>query len=139
MKPLAGSASVETSTQIIDNVTWSFGRHTLKAGVDYQTTGFKITAALSRLFTFGGLGAVAGLPAVTPLDQHLRTVARTVDPATSRPYTYTQLQQELGENSVPLRYHFVNFFLQDEFRLSPRLTLNFGVRYEAVLNPVLDD
>lgn len=139
VNPLAGSASVETSTQIIDNLTWSFGRHTLKAGVDYQSTGFQITAALSRLFTFGGLGAAAGRPAVTPLDQYLRTVARTVDPATSRPYTYTQLQQELGENAVPLRYHFVNFFLQDEFRLTPRLTLNFGVRYEAVLNPVLDD
>ncbi len=139
VNPLAGSASVETSTQIIDNLTWSFGRHTLKAGVDYQSTGFQITAALSRLFTFGGLGAAAGRPAVTPLDQYLRTVARTVDPATSRPYTYTQLQQELGENAVPLRYHFINFFLQDEFRLSPRLTLNFGVRYEAVLNPVLDD
>lgn len=139
VNPLAGSASVETSTQIIDNLTWSFGRHTLKAGVDYQSTGFQITAALSRLFTFGGLGAAAGRPAVTPLDQYLRTVARMVDPATSRPYTYTQLAQELGENAVPLRYHFVNFFLQDEFRLSPRLTLNFGVRYEAVLNPVLDD
>lgn len=139
VNPLAGSGSVETSTQVIDNLTWSHGRHTIKTGVDYQTTGFQITAALNRLFTFGGLPAAAGRPAVTPLDQFLRTVARTIDPATSRPYTYTQLAQDLGENSVPLRYHFVNFFAQDEFRLHPRLTLNFGIRYEAVLNPVLDD
>lgn len=139
VSPLAGSASVETSTQIIDNLTWSFGRHTLKGGVDYQTTGFQITAALSRLFTFGGLPAGTGRPAVTPLDQYLRAAAGSIDPATSRPYTYTQLAQELGENSVALRYHFANFFLQDEFRVNPRLTLNFGVRYEALLNPVLDE
>ncbi len=139
VNPLAGSGSVETSTQVIDNLTWSHGRHTVKTGADFQSTGFQITAALTRLFTFGGLSAAAGRPAVTPLDQYLRTVARTVDPATNRPYTYTQLAQDLGENSVNLRYHFVNFFLQDEFRLTPRFTLNFGVRYEAVLNPVLDD
>src|SRR5262249_24182381 len=46
---------------------------------------------------------------------------------------------ELGENAVKLRYHFINYFAQDEFRVSPRLTLNFGIRYEAMLNPVLDD
>ncbi len=138
VNPLAGSASVETSTQIIDNLTWSFGRHTLKTGVDVQSTGFQISAALSRLFTFGGLTAAAGRGAVTPLDQYLLTVGGTADPATGRPYTYTQLQQELGENSVSLRYHFINFFVKDEFRITPRLTLNFGLRYEALLNPVLD-
>jgi hypothetical protein len=139
VNPLAGSGSVETSTQVIDNLTWTLGKHTLKTGVDFQTTGFQITSALTRLFTFGGLSAAAGRPAVSPLDQYLRASAGTVDAATGRPYTYTQLSQDLGENSIPLRYHFVNFFLQDEFRLSPRLTLNFGLRYEAVLNPVLDD
>lgn len=139
VNPLAGSASVETSTQIIDNLTFTRGRHTIKTGIDYQTTGYQITNALNRAFTFGGLTAAAGRPAVTPLDQYLRTVAGDIDPATGRPYTYTQLQQQLGQNSIALRYHFVNFFAQDEFRISPRFTLNLGVRYELVLNPVLDD
>lgn len=139
VNPLAGSNSVETSTQLIDNLTWTLGRHTIKTGFDYQTTGFQITAALSRLFTFGGLTAAGGRPAVAPLDQYLRTVAGDIDSATGRAYTYTQLNQELGENSVQLRYHFLNGFLQDEYRISPRLTLNFGVRYELVMNPTLDE
>lgn len=138
VNPLAGSSSVETSTQVIDNLTWTAGRHTIKTGIDYQTTGFQITSAMARVFSFGGLPAVSGRPAVTPLDQYLRAVAGEIDPATGRLYTYTQLQQELGENSVDLRYHFVNLFVQDEFRVSPGLTLNFGVRYEAMLNPTLD-
>ncbi|MCS7024374.1 MAG: TonB-dependent receptor plug domain-containing protein [Bryobacteraceae bacterium] len=139
VNPLAGSSSVETSTQIIDNLTFTRGRHTLKAGLDYQTTGYQITNALTRVFIFGGLPATPQRPAVTPLDQYLRTVAGEIDPATGRPYTYTQLQQQLGENSIALRYHFVNLFAQDEFRVLPRLTFNFGLRYELMLNPTLDD
>lgn len=139
VNPLAGSNSVESSTQIIDNITLTRGRHTIKAGIDYQTTSFDITSALTRLFAFGGLTAAAGRPAVTPLDQFLRAQAGEIDPATGRRYTYTQLQQQLGENTVALRYHFVNFFVQDEWRLTPGFTLNFGARYELMLNPVLDE
>ena len=139
VNPYAGSNSVETSTQVIDNLTFTHGRHTIKTGVDYQTTGFDITSALARVFTFGGLTAANGRPAVTPLDQYLRTVAGDLDPATGRPYTYTQLRQEIGENSIQLRYHFVNWFLQDEYRVTPNLTLNVGVRYELMLNPILDE
>ncbi len=140
VNPLAGSSSIETSTQFIDNLTWTKGRHTIKTGIDFQTTGFQITSALARSFTFGGLTALNGRPAVTPLDQYLRAVGGEIDPATNRPYTYTQLQQDIGDRSIDgLRYHFINFFLQDEFRVNPNLTLNFGVRYELMLNPVLDD
>lgn len=139
VNPLAGSASVETSTQMIDNLTWTAGRHTVKTGIDYQTTGFQITNALNRVFTFGGLSAAAGRPAVSPLNQYLLAVAGEIDPATGRRYTYTQLQQQLGEGAVDLRYHFVNLFVQDEFRVTPYFTLNFGVRYEAILNPTLDE
>ncbi len=139
VNPLAGSRNFETSTQFIDNITWTLGRHTIKAGFDYQTTNFDLTSAMSRVFTFGGLTAVGGRPAVSPLDQYLNTVNGLTDPATGRPYTYTTLVQQLGQNAVQLRYHFLNFFVQDEYRVSPRLTLNFGMRYEAMLSPVLDE
>lgn len=139
VNPLAGSRNFETSTQLIDNITWTLGRHTVKGGVDYQTTNFDLTSAMSRVFTFGGLTAAGPRPAVTPLNQYLNTVNGVFDPATGRPFTYTTLVQELGQNAVQLRYHFLNFFVQDEYRVSPRLTLNFGMRYEAMLSPVLDD
>ena len=69
VNPLSGSASVEASFQVIDNLTWTRGRHSLKTGVDYQTTGFDVTSALARAFTFSGLAAAGGRPAVTPLNQ----------------------------------------------------------------------
>ncbi len=140
VNPLAGSGSVEASTQFINNLSWTKGRHTIKTGIDYQTTNFDVRSALTRLFSFNGLAAVSGVrPAVTPLDQYLNTLRGTIDPATQRAFTYTQLSQDLGENSVKLRFNFINLFVQDEYRINSRLTLNLGVRYELILFPVLDD
>ena len=140
VNPLAGSGSVEASTQFIDNLSWTKGRHTVKTGIDYQTTNFDVRSALTRLFSFNGLAAVSGVrPAVTPLDQYLNTLRSSIDPATQRAFTYTQLSQDLGENSVKLRFNFINLFVQDEYRINSRLTLNMGVRYELILFPILDD
>jgi hypothetical protein len=138
VNPLMGSASVEASFQIIDNLTWTRGRHTLKSGFDYQTTSFDVTSALTRAFTFSGLAANATRPAVTPLQQYLNTVGGVVDPSTGRPYSYTQLQQEIGDATLTQRYHYINLFLQDEMRLRPDVTLSAGLRYELTMFPVLD-
>ena len=139
VNPFAGSIAVENSTQFIDNLTWTHGRHTIKVGADFQTTGYSLTAALNQQFAFQGLTAVANVrPTVSALDQYLRTVRGEIDPSTNKPYTYSQLQQDFGEREISLRFNFPNFFLQDEFRLSRRLTFNVGVRYEAVLFPELD-
>ncbi len=69
VNPLAGSTSVEASFQIIDNLTWTKGRHSMKGGIDFQTTGFDVNSALARVFTFSGLSASGGRAAVTPLQQ----------------------------------------------------------------------
>src|SRR5262249_5862313 len=62
-----------------------------------------------------------------------------IDPATGRPYTYTQLSQQLGDRDIPVDFKFLNGFAQDEWRVLPNLTLNLGIRYEVVLFPVLDE
>ncbi len=140
VNPLAGSFNIETSTQLIDNVTWTVNRHTIKTGFDFQLTKFDLTSSLNRTFSFNGLGAVTGVRgAVTPLDQYLNTVAGRIDPATNRPFTYTQLAQDIGDNKVNLDVKFYNFFVQDEFRVASNFTLNFGVRYELIQFPVLDE
>src|SRR5262249_59329223 len=67
VNPLAGSDGVETSNQIIDSLSWTRGKHTMKTGVDYQMTAIRSRSALTRLYTFGGLAAAAGPPAGCPL------------------------------------------------------------------------
>lgn len=138
VNPLAGSRGVEASFQIIDNLAWTSGRHSMKAGLDYQTTGYDVESALGRTFTFSGLAAAGGRGAVTPLEQYLGTVSGQIDPVTGRPFTYTQLQQDIGDPRLSLRFHYINAFFQDEVRLREDVTLSAGVRYELTRFPVLD-
>jgi hypothetical protein len=137
--PLAGSDGVELSNQLVENLSWTQGRHTVKVGADFQLTNLESRSSLSRVYTFGGLSAASGRAAVTPLDQYLRTVAGEIDPATGRAYTYTQLSQQLGDRDLALGFRYLNLFAQDEWRVLPNLTLNVGLRYEAAFYPALDD
>lgn len=136
--PAAASTGHEASLEFIDNLTATRGAHTFKTGINVQSTVNEPTSGRARLFTFGGLAASGGRPAVSSLNQYLLTLAGAIDPATGRPYTYTQLAQDLGEPSVSLRFTFFNVFLQDEWRVSSGLTLNAGVRYELIKFPTLD-
>ena len=136
--PLAKTYTTETSYQAVDNLTWIDGRSTWKAGVDYQHTQFEILKAQNRSFTFGGRAASNGRAAVSPLQQYLNTVASLTDPATGKPFTYTQFQEDGGDPHLTTAFQFINFFVQDEFRVTRRFTLNAGIRYEATLFPQLD-
>jgi hypothetical protein len=136
--PLAATSTTEQSDQILDNLTWTRGRNTVKMGVDYQHTEFNIFKAENRTFTFGGLAAANGFPAVSALNQYLFTVAGMTNPATGLPYTYTQFAWDGGNPNLNIGFNFINAFVQDEFRVHPRLTLSVGLRYEAILFPQLD-
>ncbi len=137
--PLAATSTTELSNQIIDNLTWTHGRSTWKAGVDYQHTNFDIFKSENVAYTFGGLSAVNGARgAVSALNQYLYTVQKLVDPATGKPYTYSTFAEDGGDPKLNISFNFMNWFLQDEIRLNSRFTVNAGVRYEAILFPALD-
>ena len=136
--PLNYTAQTEKAFQLIDSLTWTRGKSTWKTGVDFQRTNFDILRPQNRTFTFGGLAAANGRPAVSALNQYLNTKAGLIDPATGKPYTYTQFAIDGGDPALQISYSFINFFLQNEYRVTPRLTLSAGVRYEAILFPELD-
>src|SRR4029077_14702111 len=73
--PLALTETTELAHQIIDNVTWTHGRSTWKAGIDYQHTNFDIFKARNATSPFGGLSA-SGVArgAVSALNQYLYSV-----------------------------------------------------------------
>lgn len=136
--PLYTAGQTELANQIIDNVTWTRGRSTWKAGFDFQRTNLDILKAREVTYTFGGLSAAGSRGAVSALDQYLYTVQGLIDPATGKPYTYTRFNEDGGDPKLNISFQFVNWFVQNEFRVNPRLTINFGVRYETILFPELD-
>lgn len=114
----AGSENFEQDYQIIDNVTHSMGLHTLKAGVDFETTSYFVRSSQAATYTFQNLA------------QYQAAIAGKGP--------YYQLSLTLGDPILQQRYFFYNGFAQDEFRVSPRLTLNYGLRYQYVKVPLLD-
>src|SRR5215475_4700338 len=93
--PLAATETTELANQIIDNITWTHGRSTWKAGIDYQRTHFDIFRSRNVAYTFGGLSAAgAARGAVSALNQYLFTAQGITDPATNRPYTYSTFAED---------------------------------------------
>ena len=121
------------SFQILDNFTWLKGRHTVKFGGEYRRAAISsFNDNLERgVFSFGsGSSGFTLCPVKPPPPDAIEC---------SDPGAVTLANFYLG-NTFPSvdagntqRNTFNNglsFFAQDDFRVSPRLTLNFGVRWE---------
>jgi len=136
--PLTTTTTTERSTSVVDNVTWTHGQSTLKFGGEFDHELFANLSGTAPAFSFSGVAAQNGRPAVSSLNQYLNTVSKRIDPATGQPFTYTFLTSYSGDPKVRLAFNFLNFFAQDEIRFSPRLSINVGARYEAILFPTFD-
>jgi len=107
-------------TQIADSLTWLKGRHTIKLGGDLRWERLNVVQPPSPTgsFTFSSLFT----------DQP--GVANTGTPFAS--FLLGQVQQfsiDLQRQQIRNRAHFEEYFIQDDWRLSDRLTVNAGVRY----------
>ncbi|MDP1568478.1 MAG: TonB-dependent receptor [Vicinamibacterales bacterium] len=135
----------ERGIHIINNLTWTTGRHQIKAGIDLLPVSFKErTTNINGSFVFGGLPAVAGVRgAVSALEQFQFAERGLLDPSTGRPYSYSRFTQSVGAEFFEASTFNQGYFVQDDFRVSDRLKLNLGLRYEnfgrpeANLNPDL--
>ncbi len=127
----------ERGMHVINNLTWTTGRHSVKAGIDLLPVSFRErTTNINGSFVFGGLPAVAGARgAVSAPDQFLLTERREIDPATGRPYSYSRFTQSVGAEFFEARTFNQGYFVQDDFRVTDRLKLNLGLRYEHFGRP----
>ena len=103
--------------ELLDNVTWSRGRHVLAAGGGFLSRGSEgfLTAGRDGQYGFGNL-ILFGIdrPAFFSASVARETLPALEQPAFDREYRYRQ--------------YFL--FAQDSFRATPRLVINAGLRYE---------
>jgi len=99
--------------QLADDMTWITGRHSMKFGVDIRREAMRI-AFINR--PNGDLTFSGGLSGNAAADFLLGF------PAQARATTQQAIQEGYG-------WLFAGY-AQDEFRITSRLTLNLGVRYE---------
>jgi hypothetical protein len=111
------------SFELVDNLMWTHGRHVFTAGGGFLIrflSGY-VTAGQDGVFNFADAAALA-------IDQaDFFGIARTrQDPMANVAPDYAR------------EYHYRQYFLfaQDSFKVTPRLTVNFGIRYDSLGAPV---
>jgi len=112
---------VDSNWHFIDNYSWKSGRHEVKFGYEFRRT----TIQLIQNNTFRGRLSFAGftdpahptLPDLTSLEAFLEGI-----PSGGK-RTQGQSRRHTFENNH-------GFYIQDSYRVSPRLTLNYGLRWD---------
>jgi len=106
------NADASQDRQLSGDVTWSKGRHNLKFGVQeyWLQTNFLSSQLSSGVFDFDGQYTK------NPLADFLLGAAYSTSLSN---YSY-----------LALRAPYTNFFAQDDWKLTSKLTLNIGLRYE---------
>ena len=107
-------------SEVADAMTWLKGRHTVKAGLDWRWERLDVVQPPSPTgsFTFNAIGS--DLPGVT----------NTGTPLAS--FLLGQVQTfsiDLQQGPIQERAHFQEYFIQDDWKVSDRLTVNPGLRY----------
>ncbi|MFZ1918577.1 MAG: carboxypeptidase regulatory-like domain-containing protein [Terriglobales bacterium] len=112
------------SFQILDNFTWIAGKHTWKFGGEFRRASISnFNDNLERgIYQFGpGLG-VSSDPIIDALADFY-----TGDTTTD---CCSFISVDTGNTQRDTRNNGYSFFAQDDYRLAPKFTLNFGLRWE---------
>jgi hypothetical protein len=107
-------------SEVADSLTWALGRHTIKMGLDWRWERLNVVQPPSPTgsFTFNALGS------------DLPGVANTGTPLASFLLGQVQLFSiDLQQAQIQERAKFQEYFIQDDWKVSDRLTLNPGLRY----------
>ena len=113
--------------QVTETLSYFGGGHALKAGLDFNYLDFKEQALPLH---FGGRYIFSSLPAIPPLLPGPLTAIQAV--AAGVPAAYVQ---GYGRADTSYTYQDVSLFVQDEWRVSPKLTIKPGLRYQRQFWP----
>ena len=136
----------ERRTQFADTMTISRGNHTIKFGGDlnyvkdiinnlrFSGGEFNYTGGTNSAGYYGGLNDfiidynffLNAIPAATPCYSSTRTAGKCYG---------GNFNQGFGVLGLVMSTRDVNLFVQDDWHVTPKLTLNLGLRYELQQNP----
>jgi hypothetical protein len=142
-EPYSTVDRIERRFQFADNGTIIRGHHTFKVGTDF--TLIQLRSAKQQIFEldFGGVADFGGLPASTfSLPNSVVTPSGTINlPGASALQAYglglpTDYIQGLGTSNQPFDDIPIGFFGQDSWRVTRKLTINYGLRYDPDLTPL---
>jgi hypothetical protein len=113
----------ERRQQFADTMTWMRGKHSLKFGVDYTHVN---DVSENLRYQYGSYS-------FSNIGNYLSDLYKP-NSCSGRPCwsSYNQAFGPLGSN---FNTNDIAFFVEDQWKVHPRLTLNFGLRYEYEMLP----
>lgn len=114
--------AITQTWQLVDNITWVRGAHSIKGGIDFRRTRLTQLVANNDRGSFNFTGQFTTNPAAAA-----NTGSAIADLLLGHPLTAAAAAgDQLGHNYTEL----YSFYIQDDWKVSNRLTLNLGLRYE---------
>src|SRR3989442_860918 len=135
-EPFSTEDRIERRFEWTDNLAWVKGHHTFKMGADINYIQLRSKKAQVFELNFGGVMNFGGL---TASNLSLPTTFNGVTvPGFTGVQAYglglpTTFIQGIGNSNRLFNDPLMGFFIQDSWKISPRLTLNYGVRYDLEL------
>ncbi len=121
------ASRMQHSVQVADSVTWIKGKHALKVGIDQRWVrlNFELKTYPSGNYTFGA--GLTGNPQ-----------ARAGSGYGLATYLLGQVSGGVLNISSPMAFHDWSHasYVQDDYKITRRLTLNVGLRYDLRSSPV---
>jgi hypothetical protein len=116
------SLETDDRIQFVDNFTWLVGAHSFRTGFDINFTHTMQPFFLSRS---------AGEYRFNSLADYMATI-------NTGQQRWRDFRQGFGRADVDFWQQEYAVFVQDTWRVRPHLTVNYGLRYEAQINPQPD-
>ena len=133
-EPYSYIQRVEQRYQFTDNFSWTVGRHNMKFGGDFNYLPLTATFTVNYggVYDFGAFSSAA-LGFLSP-------IPNTPFPDLSPVQSYGaglpgDFIQGIGSPSDSFKNIPIGAFWQDSWRVSPTLTLNYGLRYDVEIPP----
>jgi hypothetical protein len=142
-EPYSYVQRVEKRYQFSDNFSWTIGRHNTKFGGDFNYLPLDATFTVNYggLYDFGTTEASTFFSNICTANGLPATLCPTF-PAFTPVQTYglgfpNELVQGYGSPHDTFTNKALGLFWQDSWRVSPRVTLNYGLRYDVEFPPHL--
>jgi hypothetical protein len=125
----------ERRTQISDTVIWTHGNHTIKYGFDWTRVNDNTQNLFEGFGVYSYSGSGNGALVNFASDFYAPDSCGGTATAAGTSPCYTSFGQAFGPLGLQLSTNDIGLFVQDDWKILPRFTLNLALRWDKQLFP----